>query len=324
MSLATVLALCAALPRTPLSVLPPFSLNLFADLRAMLGYDFMRNAFLAGTAVALVAGVAGYFVVLRQLAFAGDAMSHLAFTGALGAVLVNLNPLVGVFGLTALAGLAMGGLGERARGRDVAVGTVLAWTLGLGALFLSIYTTSASAGSSALGVKVLFGSLLGIQAGQAWLVALIAGGVLLALACIARPLLFASVDAEVARARGVPVRLLGAGFLVLLAVTVGACTQVVGALLIFALLVTPAAIARRLTTRPYWGMALAALLALAITWVGLTLAFFTPYPVSFLISALAFTGYVAVVAGQRVGVGLARWMGGSAKGQGGGEGAPAN
>lgn len=294
-----------------LSALPPFSLNLVEDVQVMLGYDFMRNALLAGTAVALVAGFAGYFVILRRLTFAGDAFAHLAFTGALGAVVVSLNPLLGVFGLTIGAGLVIGGLGERARGRDVAVGTVLAWTLGLGALFLSLYTASASASSSALGVKVLFGSLLGIQPDQARLVTLIAAGVLVALAVIARPLLFASVDAEVAAARGVPVRLLGGVFLMLLAVTVGESAQVVGALLIFALLVTPAAIARRLTTRPYWGMALAALVALSITWAGLALAFYTPYPVSFLISALAFLGYVAVLLGQRARTWAARrWRSG--------------
>ena len=304
-----LLALPSASASARLATLPPFSPNLLDDIQVMLSYDFMRSALLAGTAVAVGAGLAGYFVVLRRLAFAGDALAHLAFTGALGAALLNLNPLLGVFGLTVLAGLAMGGLGERARARDVAVGTVLAWALGLGALLLSLYTRSASAGSSALGVKVLFGSLLGIQADQARWVALIAAGVVVALALIARPLLFASLDPLVAAARGVPVRLLGAVFLVLLAVTVGESTQAVGALLIFALLVTPAAIAWRLTTRPYWGMALAALLALVITWLGLALAFYTPYPVSFLISALAFVGYVAVVAWQRIW----RWAGRGAR-----------
>ncbi len=282
------------------TTLPPFSPNLIYDVQVMLSYDFMRSAFLAGTAVAVMAGLVGYFVVLRRLAFAGDALSHLAFTGALGAVLVSLNPLAGVFGLTAVAALVIGALGDRVSARDEAVGTVLAWTLGLGALFLSIYTTNASAASSALGIKVLFGSILGIQANQAILVAILAALVVGVLLLTARPLLFASLDPEVAVARGVPVRLLGAVFLILLAVTVGEAAQIVGALLIFALLVTPAATAQRLTTRPYVGMGLAAGLALASTWVGVTIGFYTPLPISFLISALAFLLYIGTVISSSV------------------------
>jgi zinc/manganese transport system permease protein len=261
----------------------------------MLGYDFMRNAFLTGTVVALVAGVAGYFTLLRQLAFAGEALSHLAFAGALGAALFSLNPLLGVFGLSVVVAAVIGALGERARARDTVVGVTLAWTLGLGVLFISIFTATGGASSSALGIKTLFGSILGIQDGQARIAALVGVGVLVALLLIARPLLFASVDPEIASARGVPVRLLGVGFLILLAITVGEATQVVGALLIFALLITPAATALRLTARPYRGMALSALLALAVTWTGLTLAFYTPYPVSFLISALAFALYTGTL-----------------------------
>jgi zinc/manganese transport system permease protein len=291
---------------TAVASLPHFSPNLIYDVQVMLGYDFMRNAFLAGTSVALMAGLVGYFIVLRRLAFAADALSHPAFTGALGAVLVALNPLAGVFGLTVAMALVIGALGERVRARDEAVGTVLAWILGLGALFLSIYTTSASAASSALGVKVLFGSILGIQPSQVILAALLAAGEIILLLLIARPLLFASLDPDVAVARGIPVRLLGGAFLVLLAVAVGEATQVVGALLIFALLVTPAAAAQRLTTQPYLGMALAAGLTLAITWVGLTIGFYTPLPVSFLISALAFIAYVATLVGQRVAEALVR------------------
>jgi zinc/manganese transport system permease protein len=287
------------LPHVFASTLPPFSPNLVDDIQVMLGFDFMRNAFLAGTAVALLAGLVGYFVVLRRLAFAADALSHPAFTGALGAVLVSLSPLSGVFGLTIAAALVIGALGERAHGRDEAVGTVLAWILGLGALFLSIYTTTASAASSALGVKVLFGSILGIQPDQAILAAILSAGVIIALLLMARSLLFASIDPAVAMARGVPVRLLGVAFLALLAVAVSEATQIVGALLIFALLVTPAATAQRLTTRPFAGMALAAGLALAITWVGLTIGFYTPLPISFLISALAFLLYVGIDVGQR-------------------------
>jgi zinc/manganese transport system permease protein len=276
----------------------PFSLNLWRDIHVMLSYDFMRNAFLAGTAVALVAGSIGYFTLLRQLAFAGDALSHMTFAGALGAALFSLNPLIGVFGLTALVGAGIGALGERARARDEVVGIALAWALGLGVLFNSLYTVSAGGTNSALGIKTLFGTILGVQAPQAYLVALIGAGVTLILLLIARPLLFASLDPDVAAARGIPTRLLGVAFLILLAITVGEATQVTGALLIFALLILPAATALRLTSRPYLGMALSSLLALIVTWVGLTLTFYTSYPATFLISALSCLCYLTVMTGM--------------------------
>jgi zinc/manganese transport system permease protein len=282
------------------TALPPFSLNLLQDAQVMLRYDFMRNAFLTGTAVALVAGLAGYFTLLRQLAFAGDALSHITFAGALGAALFSLNPLLGVFGLTAVVAVAIGALGERARARDEVVGVALAWTLGLGVLFSSLYTAGSGATNSALGVKTLFGSILGVQDAQAHVVALMAAGVTLILLLIARPLLFASIDPAVAATRGVPTRLLGVGFLVLLAITVGGATQVTGALLIFALLITPAATALRLTSRPFLGMALSSLLAVTITWAGLTITFYTALPASFLISALAFICYILAIAWRRL------------------------
>jgi len=292
MLLSTHAALVATAPA-------PFSLNLWRDIEQMLGYDFMRNAFLAGTAVALVAGLVGYFTLLRQLAFAGDALSHMTFAGALGAALFSLNPLIGVFGLTALVGAGIGTLGERARARDEAVGIALAWALGLGVLFNSLYTASSGAADGALGIKTLFGSILGIQASQVVVVTLVAIGVSLVLLLIARPLLFASVDPDVAAARGTPTRLLGVGFLILLAIAVGEATQVTGALLIIALLILPAAAARRLTNRPYLGLALSALLAIVITWIGLTLTFYTSYPATFLISALACICHLAAMAGVR-------------------------
>jgi zinc/manganese transport system permease protein len=281
-------------------VIPPFSPNLLQDVYVMLQVDFMRHALLAGTVLAAAAGLIGYFVVLRHLVFAGDALSHVAFTGALGAVAVGTNPQVGLFGVTALIAMGMGVLGERARGRDVAIGTVLAWVLGLGALFLSLYTSRASAANSTFGVSVLFGSIFGLQAQFAQLVTLIGVGVMATLLVIARPLLFASIDPDVAAARGVPVRVLNLVFLVLLAITIGEAVQAVGALLIFALLVTPAAIAHRLLTRPFAALFLSALLAVSFTCIGLAIGFYTPYPVSFLISTLAFITYVTVVVWQRL------------------------
>jgi zinc/manganese transport system permease protein len=283
---------------TLLSVTP--SLNLISDVREMLSVEFMRYAFLDGTVLAILAGLVGYFVVLRNLVFATEALSHVTFTGALGAAIVANNPLLGLFGATTLVALGMGALGTRARGRDVAIGTVLAWVLGLGVLFLSIYTSQAGSSNSSIGVTFLFGSIFGLQAQQAQLVAVVGMGAIVSLLAIARPLVFASIDPDVAAARGVPVRWLSAAFLCLVALSVAEAVPAVGALLNSALLVTPAAIAQRLVARPFVALLLSAVLALTFMWVGLTIGFYAPYPVSFLISALAFVTYVAVVTWQRL------------------------
>jgi zinc/manganese transport system permease protein len=233
--------------------------------------------------------------------FTSDALGHVAFTGGLGGVLAGFPLLGSVFVSTIGGALAIGSLGGRARGRDVAVGTVFAWVLGLGVLCLSLYSTSRSGASGILGVTVLFGSILSLQSGQALTAALAGIAISAALLAISRPLLFASIDPEVAATRGVPVRLVTAVFLVLVGATVAEAVQAVGALLIFALLVTPAAVAQNLTARPYRGMVLSASLAVAFVWLGLGLAFYIPYPVSFFITALAFGAYIGSVLYNRSG-----------------------
>ena len=283
-------------------VLPPFTLNLWQDVQAMLQYDFLRQALLAGTILSIVAGLVGYFVVLRHQAVAGESLSDVAFTGALGGAALGINPLTSLLVTSIVVALAMGGFGERLRGRDVAIGTVLAWVLGLGVLFLSLFTAHVSGtGTGFSGVTVLFGNILGISIDQTRSIALISGAAVLALVLIARPLLFASLDPDVAAARGVPVRALGLGFMVLLAVTVSEATLAVGALLVFALLLLPAAIAHQITTHPYTALAFAAGIAIACTWLGITIGFYTGYPSSVCISFLAFVSYVAVVGSSRVG-----------------------
>jgi len=280
--------------------IPSFSLNLVQDVRDMLSLDFMRYAFLAGTSLAIVSGLVGYFVVLRNLVFAADALAHVTFTGALLAVVMGSNPMLGLFGATMLVALLLGLLGTRARTKDVEVGTVLAWVLGLGALLLSIYTSQSSGANSTIGVNYLFGSILGLQLEQAQLVAVVGVVVIVGLLLIARPLLFASLDPEVAAARGIPVRGISVVFLLLVALSIAEAVPAVGALLNSALLVTPAAIAQRLVARPFVALFLSAGLSLAFVWVGLTISFYASYPVSFLISTLAFVTYVTVVAWQRV------------------------
>ncbi len=268
---------------------PPPSWNLLDDVAMMLQYQFMVHAFQAGTVVAIVAGVIGYFVVIRGSAFAAHALSHIGFAGATGAVVLGLSPVVGLLAFTVGSGVTIGALGSRARGRDVTIGIVLAWTLGLGVLFLSLYT-----GYATEAYALLFGEILGISERDVAIVVLAGVPTLLALAALYRPLLFSSVDENLAAARGVPVTALSIAFMAVLALAVTEAVQVVGVLLIFALIVTPAAIAVRWTRRPPVAIGISAALALLFTWVGLTIAFFSPHPVSFFITSLAFGAYLLV------------------------------
>ncbi len=267
----------------------------------MFSHPFMQHAFLAGTAVALAAGLVGYFLVLRAQVFTADALSHVAFTGALASLAAGLDARIGLFTITVLVALGMGRLGRRARPDDVVIGGVFAWILGLGVLFLTLYTTTRSGtGNGSASVSVLFGSIFGLSTGRALLTAAIAILVCAAIVAIARPLLFASLDDDVAAARGVPVRTLGYGFLVLVGITAAEATQVVGALLILGLLAAPAGAALQLTTRPLRGLAISAGIAVASVWLGLTASYAIPkVPPSFAILAVATLTYLASAIARR-------------------------
>ena len=268
---------------------PTPSWNPLDDLAMLFHYDFMVHAFQAGTVVAIVAGAIGYFVVLRGSSFAAHALSHIGFAGAAGAVVLGLSPVLGLLAFTLGSGSVIGALGSRLRGRDVTIGIVLAWTLGLGVLFISLYT-----GYATEAYALLFGEILGISVRDV-LVTLIAGVITLAaLVFVYRPLLFSSVDEELASARGVPVTALSIAFMAILAVAVTEAVQVVGVLLIFALIVTPAAIAIRFTCHPPYAIGIGVGLALLFTWLGLAIAYFSPHPVSFFITSLAFFTYLGV------------------------------
>ena len=260
----------------------------------LLQYDFVQNAFLAGSLVEIMAATIGYFVVLRAQTFAGEALADIGFAGATGAAILGIGSLLGMLGLSLLSALGIGALGERVRGRDIEIGMVLSFALGLGVLFLSIYTQNGANANA--GVSVLFGSILTVTRRDV-IITLITGSVsLLILAFLFRPLLFASIDPEVAQARGVPVRLLSIVFLLLLAVATAEAVLVIGVLLVFALLIAPAAAADLLTHRPFTSIVMSVILGLAFTWVGLILAFVgTGYhlPVSFYISAMAALTYFA-------------------------------
>jgi zinc/manganese transport system permease protein len=236
----------------------------------------MRSAFLAGTPVALACGLIGYFVVLRGQVFAGDALSHVAFTGALAAAALGVDVRLGLFAATVAVAAGMGLLGERARPDDVVIGSVFAWVLGLGALFLSIFVSGSSGSNGTVAVRVLFGSILGLSAADARLAAAVAVLACLGLLAIARPLLFSSVDPEVARGLGVPVRALGLGFFVLLALVAAEATQAVGALLLLGLLAAPGGAARLLTANPWRGVGLSGAIAVGSMWAGLALSYRIP------------------------------------------------
>jgi zinc/manganese transport system permease protein len=242
----------------------------------MFAQEFFRNAFLAGTFIGLACGLVGYFVVLRAQVFAGDALSHVAFTGALAAAAAGIDPRIGLFAATIAVALVLGGIGERASADDVTIGIVFAWILGLGVFFLALFSTGSGGGNGLLGARALFGSIFGLSAADARLAAVIGACIVAATVAIARPLLFASVDPGVAAARGVPVRALGLGFLVLLGATAGEATQAVGALLLLGLLAAPAGAATRLTANPYLALGLSAALAVAAMWLGLAVSYAVP------------------------------------------------
>ncbi len=260
----------------------------------MLKYDFMLHAFAASGMVAIIAGLVGFFLVLRQQTFAGHALSHVGFTGATGAALLGISPIWGLLGVTLAAGLGMGALGEKLSGRDVAIGVILSLSLGLGLLFLHFFTAYATQVNA-----LLFGNVLGVSVAMLKILAALSTVCLATLALLMRPLLFATLQPELAEAKGVPLRLVSMIFLAVVALAVAACTQIVGVLLVFTLMVGPAAAAQNLTSRFNLGLLIAALLALTQAWLAITLAFYTNWPTSFWITAISTVFYGVSLLGRK-------------------------
>jgi zinc/manganese transport system permease protein len=255
-------------------------------------YPFMVNALRAGTIVAVVSGAMGWFMVLRRQTFAGHTLSLVGFPGAAGAILLGFSASLGYFGFCIAAGLiislASPPVGSAAYSEESAViGSVQAFALACGFLFVNLYHGNLNGLTS-----LLFGSFLGITSGQVLSLLAVAIPALLALGLIARPLLYASVEPEVAAAAGLPVRSLAVAFLLLLGIAAAEASQITGSLLVFALLVLPPATAQVITGRPLLGIGLAVALGVAVTWVGLVLAFYTPYPTGAFITTLSFGAYV--------------------------------
>lgn len=268
---------------------------------SLFSQPFMQHAFLAGTAIAAACGLAGFFLVLRAQVFTGDALSHVAFTGALAALAAGIDLRLGLFTATIAVAVAIGALGRLGRADDIVIGNVFAWILGLGVFFLTLFTTSRSSSNGTAGISVLFGSIFGLSGSQAAAAAGIGAGIVAAVVVITRPLLFASVDEAVAAARGVPVRVLGIVFLAVVGATAAEATQAVGALLLLGLLAAPAATIQLLTDRPYRGLAISAGLAVIDMWAGLALSYAAPaMPPSFAIIAVATAAYLAAFAWSRL------------------------
>jgi zinc/manganese transport system permease protein len=269
----------------------------FTGLAHLLGQGYLRDALLAGTAIALACGVVGWFVVLRAQVFTGDAMSHVAFTGTLGALVAGVALGLGLYGACIAAALVLAVVGRRGQTDDTVIGNLFAWVLGLGALFLSVYTTSSAGVDASRGVSVLFGSLLTISTPHAQLDAVVGLGAAGGTIALARPLLFSTIDRGVAAARGLPVGLLDAVFLVLVGLAAAQATVAVGALLLLGLLAAPAGAAQCLTARPFAGIGIAAGIAVGSLWVGVGLAYADPrIPPSFGVVATATAVYAVSLA----------------------------
>lgn len=266
-----------------------WSWNLIGDLRGMLQYEFVRNAFEAGTIIALLAGIVSYLVVLRRSSFASHALGHIGFSGAAGAVLFAVNPFYGLLVATTVSGSGIALLGQKASHRDVEIGTILAFSLALGLLFLAFYNGYATEAYS-----ILFGEIVGISNAEVTLTLESSIPILIVLGLVYRQLLFASLDEEVADAKGMHTLLLGWIFMMALAVAISIAVTIIGVLLIFALTVTPAAIAIRLAKRPLYAVILAVLIALFATWAGIFIGFYEVEPTSFFIVTIVFAIYVVV------------------------------
>lgn len=266
-----------------------FNVNLLVDLENIWCLSFMRNAIEAGTLTAIVAGVTGYFVVLRRSAFTAHAFSEIGFAGAAWAVLSGIPPLVGLLIGSNLGGLGIALLGRRATNRDTQIGIVLAFSLGLGLLFISLYS-----GYATQTYSILFGEILGVSYVQVLETLAATGALLAGMGILYRPLLFASLDEDVAEAKGMPMLALGMAFMVIVAVAVSFAVEVTGVLLVFSLMVTPGATAQYLASRPSRAIVASVLIALMATWLGLFLSFYTPYPVSFFITGEVFAFYLFV------------------------------
>jgi zinc/manganese transport system permease protein len=267
------------------------SWNLITDIQELWSFPFMVNAFRAGTIVAVAAAVMGWFMVLRRQTFAGHTLAVVGFPGAAAATLLGVSASYGYFAFCIAAALVIAAIPRGGQGRfgheSAVTGTVQAFALACGFLFIALYKGFLN-GVNAL----LFGTFLGITTAQVVVLLLVSLVVLAAMTVLGRPLLFTSIDPIVAGARGVPVRAVSVAFLVLLGAAVAEASEITGTLLVFALLVMPAATAQALTGRPKLSLLLSVVIAIVVTWIGLGIAYYSIYPIGFFITTIAFALYV--------------------------------
>ena len=279
---------------------PGLSWNVSADLSQLFSYHFMVNAFAAGTIVAIVAGAVGWFMVLRRQSFAGHTLAVVSFPGAAGAIWLGISATAGYFAASIAAAVVIAMVPRSGAGRgysqeSAVIGTVQVFALACGVLFVSLY-----GGFLDSLTGLLFGTFLGISNSQVLILGVVGAGVLVALAVIARPLFFATVDADIAVARGVPTKLLSVLFLLLLGCTAAEVSQITGALLVFALLVMPPAAAQQLSARPGTSFLVTIVFGLLVTWLWLGAAYFSVYPVGFFVTTFGFIAYVAASAWRAI------------------------
>jgi len=256
-------------------------------LSHLFAYDFMCNAFMAGTLAAILSAIIGYFIVLRNQNFAAHALSHIGFAGATGAGLLGLTPSTGQLILTLLAAIGMGSLGERAAKSDIAIGMTLSLALSLGVLFLYFYTNYAGHA-----MVILFGDLFGVSLAMIKTMLIYASISLIGLFILAKRLLFSSLEPELAEAKGVSLRFISISFFILVAVAITEASQVVGILLVFTLLIGPAACALCCTHTPWRGICLSVIIGIITVWLGIVAAYISNWPVSFWITFLNFIAYL--------------------------------
>ena len=254
---------------------------------SIFSYDFMQHAFIAGTLSTIIAAVMGYFIVLRNQSFLGHALGHMGFAGATGAGLIGLSATTGQLIFTLLGAIGIAALDKRTEKNDIAIGVLLAFSLGLGILFLYLYSTFAEQAMS-----ILFGDVLTVSTAELKTLALFSLVSLAGIALIGRPLLFSTLEPELAEASGVSLKFISTLFLILVSIAVTEATITIGILLIFTLLILPAATALRLTHTFWLGISLSVVLGLVITWAGIFLAYYTNWPTSFWITSCALVVYL--------------------------------
>jgi len=249
--------------------------------------SFMLNTWVAGTAVAVIAGVTGFFAVLRGSTFAAHAIPNGAFAGAAGATLLGLNPFAGLAAFSVAGALGIAALSRRARS-DVATALTFVMMLGVGALFVSWSTQYAQEAYS-----LLFGEVFGVSAAEVRPIVVLGAVSVAAIVVMFRPLLLSSALPEVAEARGVPPRRMELAFLLVMALATSMTVPVVGALLMFSLMIGPAAAARSLTARPGLAMSLSVLIALVTVWVAIAASYQSNWPLGFFVGVIGAAFFLA-------------------------------